>query len=541
MTTVTGAAPVPAAGPPAVAAWWPMPFARRGWRRIGAAAALLLALSVGVACDPGSGGSRGAGLGSDTGRPAADAPPSPSTGGAAPAPSLRWSRCEGGECARLAVPLDHRDPTGASLRLALFRVAARHPGDRIGALLLNPGGPGGSGIDFLRQAVHELPGELRDRFDLVAWDPRGAGRSDPVDCGPGLDAYFAVDTSPETEAEWDAAEGAARSFADACRDGSGTTLLSHVDTLSTVRDMDLIRAALGEPKLTYLGYSYGTLLGAFYAQEFPQRVRALVLDGAVDPSVPPERTAVQQAQGFEQNLRAFLAACGRDVRCAFARGGDPLAAYDRIMRAVDREPLKVATSEGVRLLGPSEADMGVAAALYSRDSWPYLAQALDAAARGDGSVLLDFFDQYVERRPDGTYGTQWTSFISISCVDGPAVPGGAAGFRRIAEAAAAAAPHFGRANVVLGLPCAFWSVPPVLTTGPVDAPDAPTVVVIGTSRDPATPLVWSEGLARQLGARLVVHDGEGHTAFPQGDRCLDPAVISYLVSTELPRAGLRCG
>ncbi len=509
-----------------------------GGRRLGAAAvAFVLAVTLGLACDPGSSDSGRRGLGSDAGRPGAGAP------GRRPAgsPSLHWSRCDGGECASLDVPLGYGDPTAGSLRLALFRVPARVPGSRVGSLLLNPGGPGGSGVDYLRQAVGEIPGELRDRFDLVAWDPRGAGRSDPVDCGPSLDSYFAVDTSPETGAEWASAERAARSFAAACREGSGTGLLAHVDTLSTVRDMDRIRAALGEARLTYLGYSYGTLLGAFYAQEFPQRVRALVLDGAVDPSIPPERTAIQQAQGFEQNLMAFLASCGQGTRCRFAGGGDPVAAYDGIMRGIDRQPLKVATVEGVRLLGPSEADIAVAAALYSRESWSYLAQGLDAAAGGDGSVLLGFFDQYVERRPDGSYGTQWTSFIAISCVDGPAVPGGAAGFRRIAEEAAAAAPHFGRANVVLGLPCAFWPVPPVLTTGPVHAEGAPPVVVIGTSRDPATPLVWSEGLARQLGARLVVHEGEGHTAFPQDDRCLDPAVISYLVSTVLPRPGLRCG
>lgn len=510
-------------------------------RPVGAVVAVLLVVSVAAACGGGSGDRDRRSLGAETGATAttgsARATPPASPGRPAP---LRWAACDGGECARLEVPLDDADPSGPTLGLALLRVEARDAGRRIGSLLVNPGGPGGSGIDYLRQAAGELPGELRDRFDLVAWDPRGTGRSEPVDCGPSLDSYFAVDTSPETDSEWTAAERVAEDFADACRDGSGG-LLAHIDTMSTVRDMDRIRAALGEEKLTYLGYSYGTLLGAFYAQEFPRRVRALVLDGAVDPAVPPEKTAVQQAQGFEQNLRAFLDSCGAATRCRFAAGGDPLAAYERIMRGIDRSPMKVETSDGVRLLGPSEADLGVAAALYSRESWPYLAQALDAAAAGDGSVLLGFFDQYVERRPDGTYGTQWTSFIAISCVDGPPLPGGAAGFRRLADEAARVAPHFGRANVTLGLPCAFWSVPTVLRTGPVRADGAPPVVVIGTSRDPATPLVWSEGLARQLGARLVVHDGEGHTAFPQDDRCLDPAVISYLVSTELPRPGLRCG
>ncbi len=498
---------------------------------------VVLGASLVAGCDSGSGGSGRPGLGSDAARPGAAAPDR--RPGSAPSPS--WKGCDGGECARLEVPLDYARPEAGSLAVELFRVRARDPGRRVGSLLVNPGGPGGSGIDYLRQAAGGIPGELRDRFDLVAWDPRGAGRSDPVDCGRSLDDYFAVDTSPETEAEWAAAEHAARGFADACRDGTGTRRLAHVDTLSTVRDMDRIRAALGEERLTYLGYSYGTLLGAFYAQEFPGRVRALVLDGAVDPSVPPQKTAVQQAEGFEQNLMAFLASCGRETVCRFPRGGDPLAAYDRIVAGIDRSPLKVETVDGVRVLGPSEADIAVAAALYSRESWSYLAQALDAADQGDGSILLGFFDQYVERRPGGSYGTQWTSFIAISCVDGPALPGGAAAFRRLAGEAAAAAPHFGRANVVLGLPCAYWSVPPVLRTGPVHADGAPPVVVIGTSHDPATPLVWSEGLARQLGARLVVHEGEGHTAFPQGDRCLDPAVIGYLVSTTLPPAGLRCG
>ncbi len=507
-------------------------------RGVGAAAALAV-LAVALGGCSGSGSGRSA---SSTTRATTSTTSSAGAGRAnatTPGPPA-WSSCTGGECATLTAPLDYAHPELGTVRIALFRIKARKRAARVGSLLMNPGGPGASGIQLVRNLPLGFPAELRDRFDLVGWDPRGTGDSTPVDCGDRLDYLFAPDISPETAASEQALESASKQFADACAARSGR-LLPYLSSEATAHDMDLIRQALGDPKLTYLGYSYGTYLGTLYAHFFPDRVRALVLDGAVDPALSAHDVTIQQAQGFEKALDAFLADCANDPQCAFSSRGDPRAAYDALAAAVDVRPISGRVDGRPRTLGPTQFELGVSTALYGgRAAWPDLALALAHAARGDGSDLIQFFDAYVNRRTNGTYSVEYPAFLAIGCLDGPSL-GDVAAYRQVEVEARAAAPHFGAGNVGLGMPCAFWPVPSVGRAAPIVAAGAAPIVVVGTTGDPATPVAWAHGLAGELGSGvLLLHRGEGHTAFPAGDRCLDPAIVRYLVDAVAPAAGTVC-
>lgn len=464
------------------------------------------------------------------------APHSSSTTRTGTGPALRWHDCGAKQCATLPVPLDPAQPAGPKIRLALARIPAPDPGARLGSIVINPGGPGAAGTDFVEAAEQLLPASITDRFDIVGWDPRGTGRSSPVRCGGRLDYLFAPDASPDDPAEEARLEAAAQRFARDCQRTS-PQLLGRISSLDTARDLDRIRAALGEQKLNFLGLSYGSYLGTLYAQQFPNRIRAMVLDGAIDPAVPLKDVAVEQAQGFESAFRSFLDWCAHDKSCAFRHGGRPREAYDALRAKVERRPIR----DRGRSLGPTQFDIGVTAPLYAgADAYSMIAEALHRAERGDPVPLLESFDEYVGRKAGGNYDPEWSAFLAISCLDGPDLD--AAAMRALQARAAAAAPDFGAATIALSAACSFWPVPPVTTApAPIHAPGAPPIVVVGTTGDPATPLVWAQGLARELGsARLVTVGGTTHTSSLDRNPCLDPVLVAYFVRLRPPARNLRC-
>ncbi len=363
----------------------------------------------------------------------------------------------------------------------------------------------------------------------------GPGRAEPVDCGTNLDARFATDSSPDDPAELAALEQSAKDLVAACVRRSGD-LLAHISTADTVQDLDVLRAALGDDRLTYMGFSYGTFIGALYAQRYPDHVRALVLDGAIDPALPVEDVAIQQAQGFDASLARFLAWCHARSSCAFHGGGDVRRAYDALVRKAD-----ATTGGGSDRLGPTQFDIAVAAVLYGGEpEFPTLASSLRADEQGDTSRLLSLYDSYVGKTGD-SYDSEWPAFIAISCADGPNLS--VAAMEALQRRAAAAAPDFGAANIGLGFECAYWPYPPTRTAvGPVHAQTQVPLLVVGTRGDPATPFSWAESLTNQLGtARLVAVDDSTHTASLNGNRCLDAILVRYLVDLVPPASGTACG
>jgi pimeloyl-ACP methyl ester carboxylesterase len=451
---------------------------------------------------------------------------------------VEWEPCGDVQCASLTVPLDASDPGAGTVTLALARLPAA--GRRIGVLFTNPGGPGGSGVAFLRSASSVFGRAILEGFDLVSWDPRGTGGSSPVRCDERLDAFYAADRSPDSAAERDGTVAVTRRFVDACRRNSGA-LLEHVGTAASVRDMDAIRAAMGEESLSFIGFSYGSYLGARYADAHPNRVHAMVLDGAIDPTLSFGDATVQQAAGFERALERFLDWCRRDAACGFARGGDPRAAFADLARAVDDEPLPGEIDGEARTLGPGEFDIGVASALYGgSQAYPELAAAIVQAAQGLGDRMLRLADTYTDRRPGGRYSSETAALYAVGCLDS-AAPRGIAEVEALAARAAQVAPTFGASSVWLGLPCTLWPVSAQGDARRIRADGAPPILVVGTTHDPATPYSWAEALARGLGrGRLLTFDGDGHTAYGRGSECVDRAVERYLLTGDLPPEGTRC-
>jgi pimeloyl-ACP methyl ester carboxylesterase len=502
-------------------------------------AALLAAAALAAGC--GATGGEPAG-----GRGGGSASAAPGTGAtAAPAGLQRyygqkvsWSDCgQGFQCARVAVPLDYDDPDGEQIKISVVRLPAT--GDRIGSLLVNPGGPGGSGIEYARSAEYIVSKEIRARFDIVGFDPRGVGESSPVRClsGSELDRHVGLDATPDEESEVSALERSARAFAEGCQAKSGK-LLPHVGTVNAARDMDVLRAVLGDEGLTYLGKSYGTLLGAVYAHLFPDKVRALVLDGAVNPSLDPLESSEAQARGFEVALEAFLKDCFEDASCPFdSRELDgALEEFSALMRRIDARPLRNRTD--ARPVTEAWAMLGVATPLYDRGSWPVLRQAIAQALAGDGTTLISTADLLIGRRPDGTYSNQTEANTAINCVD-RVYPRDIDAYRRAAESTES--PRFGAYIAWGSLPCAYWPVKGDDTGRRITAEGAPPIVVIGTTRDPATPYEWSQALSTQLrSGRLITYEGDGHTAYKTGSACVDRLVDRYLISRTAPADGVRC-
>ncbi|MCC6831821.1 MAG: alpha/beta fold hydrolase [Thermoleophilia bacterium] len=461
--------------------------------------------------------------------------------GTAAAAPLSWTPCDGPfECATLPVPLDRTAAEAGTLDVAVIRLPASDPAARIGSLVVNPGGPGGSGVDFVRDAGTTLFATLNRRFDIVGFDPRGTGASRTVVCldDAGQEAANSVATAFPGAGERDAIVARARVFQAACRANSGD-LLRHITTASVARDMDLLRDALGDARLTYLGFSYGTYLGATYAALFPKRVRALVLDGGLDPTAYATRpllTDLRQARGFQGAMERFLAWCR--LECEFGDGA-PEAAFAALLRRADAAPLPGLDTRPVRAAEVLNASL---IALYSRQTWPLLAGALQLADLGDGAVVQILSDAAIGRNDDGTYGDEGAAFNAITAADRE-YPADLAAYDDLREAWAEASPLFGPGQFwPSSYLAAGWPVTPVdRFTGPFVPKDLPPVLVVGTTADPATPYKGSVALAAELGnATLLTMSGDGHTAYGGNSNCVDLRVERYLVSLRVPASGIVC-
>ena len=513
-------------------------------RRSRSVAVLLAVLLVAVGCGDDesgrSGGSGFFGLGSTT-TTASDDPATPDPDGPDGDPSgeVVWERSGSLDFATIEVPLDYEDDDAGSIELAIARRPARDADRRIGAVLMNPGGPGSSGIELVGLIGFLMPGDVLDRFDLVSWDPRGVGRSTQVRCGDGefMDRFTALDPvppTPEAEAE---VEALVREFAELCEEDSGW-LLPHLHTVASARDMDQVRVALGDDQISYVGFSYGTFLGATYAELFPERVRAMVLDGAYSRSLPAAQLSEGQAGGFERSVDAWFAWCQR-TGCGFDTGGDIGASFDELMESIRSQPLATGDRSG-RDLTVGLAWTGVVVAMYTPELWTQLDRALTSARDDrDGSALLTLADLYNERSSDGTFSTLQYAFMAYSCMDNPRPSESEE--RDAAERALAAAPRVGPIFVSTPSPCEFWPVDPVGTVEPFSIPDAPTILVIATTGDPATPYEWGVQLADELETAVLLSvESDGHTAFAGGNRCVDRIVADYLLTVEVPSGELRC-
>ncbi len=453
---------------------------------------------------------------------------------------LAWRPCGENECARLTVPLDYEKPDGSKIRLAVIRVRALERGKRVGQLVVNPGGPGGSGVQYASAGSSVFGEELSRYYDIVGFDPRGVGSSTPLECmnTEQTDEVVAADPDPDTAEEVATLDRLTAEFGEGCLRESGE-LARHVSTVEAAKDMDILRAALGERQLDYFGASYGTFLGATYADLFPKNVRRMVLDGAIDPSLSNEDLTLGQAKGFQTALRAYLQDCVDQGDCVLGDSVDEGAQRVRqLLDEIDAEPLPTGSD---RELTEGLAVLGIILPLYVKEYWPLLTGALtEAIERGRGGQLLQLADQYTSRGPEKYTDNSLEALYAVNCLDhSDSIPTSEVP-ARIPEFEKAS-PSFGRFFAYGLSTCASWPIKSGNVTRAMDAAGAPPIVVIGTTRDPATPYEMAEAMADQLeSGRLISRDGDGHTGFNQGNSCVDEAVVAYLVRGEAPRDGLSC-
>jgi pimeloyl-ACP methyl ester carboxylesterase len=436
---------------------------------------------------------------------------------------LDWSPCFGdAECAELDVPVDYAVPQGNTLTLSIARVPAS--GDRIGALFVNPGGPGGTATDFAAGIAFSLPDEVTEHFDIVGVDPRGLGSSD-IDCGGDMAELYGVDYSIDSPEDTTALLSVSQEYVAGCQAAAGD-LLPHLGTEEVARDIDAVRAALGDEQLNYLGYSYGSAIGQMLAELFPDRVRAMIIDGILDLGPTGVETAVDQAAGFEVALRAWADDCNADPSCPLAP--DAMGAVEQLQNEVEQAPIPAEPRD----LGPGELSTGLAMPLYSEVMWPELSDAVADALDGDGSGMVALADEYL-----GV--ADFDIYFAVNCLDfeWPEDP------QELLDAGAAAAgesPHFAEPIVNDYVRCAMWPVEedpmPAVT-----APGAPPILVVSTTNDPATPYEAGVRAAERLESGvLLTYEGDGHTVVGNGVECVDDIAAAYLVDLDVPGDATTC-
>ncbi len=467
---------------------------------------------------------------------------------------VRWGPCgpgsgagialpipAGAQCGKIAVPVDYGRPDGDTAVLALIRFPAR--GQKLGSLVINPGGPGESGIEAASGIYESMPQEVKQRFDLVGFDPRGVGASTPaLWCNSDADndrlrAEPQVDYSPEGVAR---IEGETKDFVQRCVDKMGTEFLANVGTVSVAKDLDLIRQAVGDEKLNYLGYSYGTRIGSAYAEAYPDKVRAMILDGAVDPNADPIQADIDQAEAFQKAFNDYAADCAKSADCPL--GTDPAKSVEVYRDLVDPLVDKPLPTRDPRGLSYSDAIVATIMALYSPNLWRHLTRGLTEMTEGRGDTMLALADMYMRRDARGRYTNATDARISINCVDQPPVTDRAAVVeedRKLREVA----PFMSYGEFTGHAPlstCAFWPTPPTSSPHTVSAPGLPPVLVVSTTGDPATPYQAGVDLAKQLGGALLTFKGTQHTVVFQGEQCVDDYAAAYLIDLTLPPAGATC-
>ncbi|WP_078610461.1 MULTISPECIES: alpha/beta hydrolase [Streptomyces] len=498
--------------------------------RAGASAAVALLLTAAVGCG-GNGGGRPDTSAHQKLKWSTCPAPDDSEDGATKAPGKQW------ECATLHVPLDYGKPHGDTIGIALIRAKATQPSKRIGSLIFNFGGPGGSGVATLPALANGYK-ELRTRYDLVSFDPRGVGRSSGVRClgNRQLDAFYTADSTPDDSAEVKSLVGRVKRYAAACEKNSGK-VLPYVGTANAARDMDLMRSVLGDDKLHYFGVSYGTELGGVYAHLFPKKVGRALFDGVVDPAQDPAQGSLGQAKGFQLALNDYMKACdasGNGYSC-------PTQTEIRaLLKRLDRRPVP---GIGNRKLTEALANGGIAQSLYSQDFWQYLTQGIADAQKGDGKILLALGDAMNGRNPDGHYSTLQSSLTAISCADFKQ--------RYTVHDIEAKLPEFRKASPVFGsylawslTQCTDWPVHGAWRTPDVSAPGAAPILVVGNTGDPATPYAGARKMVEELGPGVGVeltYRGEGHGAYDSGNACVRRTVNDYLLRGKVPPSGKVCG
>ena len=447
----------------------------------------------------------------------------------------------GAQCGKLGVPVDYAKPYGDAAAMALIKFPAT--GAKIGSLVINPGGPGESGVQAAATMVTSLPQQIRERFDLVGFDPRGVANSMPeVWCNSDADndrlrADPQVDYSPEGVAH---IEKLADEFVQRCVNKMGTAFLANVGTANVVKDLDALRAALGDEKLTYLGYSYGTRIGSAYAESYPQKVRAMVLDGAVDPNADPIEADIRQSAAFQKAFNDFAADCAKSPDCAL--GTDPAKAVDAYHSMVYPLVDKPAPTTDPRGLSYSDAIVGTILPLYSPGLWRHLTQGLKELKGGRGDTMLALADLYMGRDPQGHYNNSTDVRVAVNCVDQPPVKDRDKVVdedRRVRQAA----PFMSYGEFTGHAPlntCAFWPVPPTSRPHEISVHGLPPILVFSTTNDPATPYQAGVDLAKQLGGALVTFDGTQHTVVLQGNACVDDIVSRYLIDLTVPPPDAHC-
>ncbi|CAN5411435.1 alpha/beta hydrolase [soil metagenome] len=458
--------------------------------------------------------------------------------------TLKWNSCAGGkfQCTTATAPMDWANPGAKSIKLALIRKTAT--GKKLGSLLVNPGGPGASGYDFVKDSIdYAVDSTLRKNYDIIGFDPRGVNKSSAVSCykDPSVMDSFLFDISPYpvgTDAWIDDQKANNANFGQSCLKYTGD-LLQFVDTVSAAKDLDMLRAALGDKKLNYLGYSYGTYLGATYAGLFPKKTGHLVLDGALDPTTTSLEVSETQAKGFESALRAYIKDCETGTKCPFTGSvSSSMTEVRKLLDSLDASPIQA--SDG-RKLGSSAMTNAIILPLYNKDNWKYLSDLFTSVMGGSADYAFQLADSYYERKSDGTYTDNSTeAFIAINCLDYASTAQTDAELRTDAAQIKQIAPVLGP-QLSYDTSCSQWPFKSTRDRAAISADGSAPILVVGTTNDPATPYVWAKNLAKQLqNGHLITYTGEGHTAYNKSNSCVNDAVDDFFVDNTVPSKDPRC-